>query len=235
MTATPRKRAALIAAAVLGFGLAAAPAIAEPPSWAPAHGWRAKHGHDHHRHAREYEYEYEYESEYERDDDDYYDDRDDDDLWDDRWDDRRTPIYGGAGDFLRCNRELAGQIVGGATGAVVGSTIGKGDGRLIATGAGALIGVLLGGEIGRSLDGQDRACVGRTLETVPTGRTVAWRNPDTGGTYRTTPTETFQTRSGQYCREYTTTARVAGRQQQVYGTACRRPDGSWEIVSRKTR
>ena len=199
-------------------------AIAEPPSWAPAHGWRAKHGHDHghhHKHKRKYEYEVEREYEYEYDDD--YDDR------------RRAPIYGGGGDFLRCNRDLAGQIVGGAVGAAVGSQFGKGDGQLIATGAGALIGVLLGGEIGRSLDAQDRACVGRTLETVPTGQTVAWRNPDTGADYRTTPRRTYQTDSGRYCREYTTSATVGGRQQQVYGTACRQPDGSWEIVSRQVR
>jgi surface antigen len=207
------------------LGTLAPTAIAEPPSWAPAHGWRAKHGHDHghrHKHKRKYEYEVEREYEYEYDDD-YYEDR------------RRAPIYGGGGDFLRCNRDLAGQIVGGAVGAAVGSQFGKGDGQLVATGAGALIGVLLGGEIGRRLDAKDRACVGRTLETVPTGQTVAWRNPDTGADYRTTPRRTYQTDSGRYCREYTTSATVGGRQQQVYGTACRQPDGSWEIVSRQVR
>ncbi len=204
------------------LGTLAPTAFAEPPSWAPAHGWRAKHGHEHgHRHKskRKYEVEREYEDDY----DDRYDDR------------RRAPIYGDGGGFLRCNRELAGQVVGGAVGAAVGSQFGKGDGQLVATGAGALIGVLLGGEIGRSLDAQDRACVGRTLETVPTGQTVAWRNPDTGADYRTTPRRTYQTDSGRYCREYTTSATVGGRQQQVYGTACRQPDGSWEIVNRQVR
>jgi surface antigen len=229
-----RKILAALLIAVLalgGLGATAPTAFAEPPSWAPAHGWRAKHGHDHgHKHKRKYEYEVE--REYEYDDDDY----DDDDCYDDDYEDRRrAPIYGGGGDFLRCNRELAGQVVGGAVGAAVGSQIGKGDGQLIATGAGALIGVLLGGEIGRSLDAQDRACVGRTLETVPTGQTVAWQNPDTGADYRTTPRRTYQTDSGRYCREYTTSASVGGRQRQVYGTACRQPDGSWEIVSRRVR
>ena len=28
--------------------LAAAPVLADPPHWAPAHGWRAKHHHSHH-------------------------------------------------------------------------------------------------------------------------------------------------------------------------------------------
>ena len=195
-------------------------AFAEPPSWAPAHGWRAKQGHQHgHHHKSKRKYEVEREYEYA----DAYGDR------------RRAPISGDGGGFLRCNRELAGQVVGGALGAAVGSQFGKGDGQLVATGAGALIGVLLGGEIGRSLDAQDRACVGRTLETVPTGQTVAWRNPDTGADYRTTPRRTYQTDGGRYCREYTTSATVGGRQQQVYGTACRQPDGSWEIVNRQVR
>jgi surface antigen len=219
-----RKILATLLIALLAFGgvgAGAPTAFAEPPSWAPAHGWRAKHDHGH-KHKRKRNYEVEVEREYEYDDD-YYEDR------------RRAPIYGGSGGFLRCNRELAGQVVGGAVGAAVGSQIGKGDGQLIATGAGALIGVLLGGEIGRSLDEQDRACIGRTLETVPTGQTVAWRNPDTGADVRATPRRTYQTDSGRYCREYTTSASVAGRQQQVYGTACRQPDGSWEIVSRQVR
>ena len=195
-------------------------AFAEPPSWAPAHGWRAKQGHQHghhHKSKRKYEVEREHEN------DDSYDDR------------RRAPISGDSGGFLRCNRELAGQVVGGAVGVAVGSQFGKDDGQLVATGTGALIGVLLGGEIGRSLDALDRACVGRTLETVPTGQTVAWRNPDTGANYRTTPRRTYQTDGGRYCREYTTSATVGGRQQQVYGTACRQPDGSWEVVNRQAR
>ena len=37
--------------------------------------------------------------------------------------------------------------------------------------------------------------------------------------------------SGRYCREYTTEAVVGGRTKQVYGTACRQPDGSWQLVS----
>ena len=37
----------------------------------------------------------------------------------------------------------------------------------------------------------------------------------------------------QYCREYTKTVTIGGRQQQAYGTACYQPDGSWEIVDLK--
>jgi surface antigen len=201
-----RAALSLFAAALIALGGLAgapAPAGAEPPSWAPAHGWRAKHGQGH-TPAR-------------------YDDRDRR-----RYEERR-PLFTETGQWLRCNRELAGQVLGGAVGAVIGSGIGDGDERLIAAGTGALIGVLLGGEIGRQLDQADRACFGQTLESVPTGRTVAWRNPDSGALMRTTPVDSYRNAAGRQCREYQATATVQGRERQVYGTACRQDDGTWEI------
>jgi hypothetical protein len=35
---------------------------------------------------------------------------------------------------------------------------------------------------------------------------------------------------GQNCREYQTETVIEGRKQPAYGTVCRRPDGSWQIV-----
>ncbi|MBE0617447.1 MAG: hypothetical protein IH608_05920, partial [Proteobacteria bacterium] len=58
---------------------------------------------------------------------------------------------------------------------------------------------------------------------------VAWQNPDTRTAYEVTPLATYQ-EGDRYCREYTATARIAGEPQQIYGTACRQPDGSWELV-----
>lgn len=40
-----------------------------------------------------------------------------------------------------------------------------------------------------------------------------------------------QAQAEEYCREYTKTVSVGGGTEQAYGTACLRPDGSWEIVS----
>ncbi|MGE0109385.1 MAG: glycine zipper 2TM domain-containing protein [Bdellovibrionales bacterium] len=37
-------------------------------------------------------------------------------------------------------------------------------------------------------------------------------------------------RNGQYCREFTQTIMIDGDLQESYGTACLRPDGSWQIV-----
>ena len=37
--------------------------------------------------------------------------------------------------------------------------------------------------------------------------------------------------SKEHCREYTKNVSINGRLEQAYGTACRQPDGSWEIVN----
>lgn len=214
---------AFLIALTMAVASAAAPATAEPPAWAPAHGWRAKHGHLHDHHRHRYEHRYRYEQRY-RDEYRYRDEH--------RHHTRRGDWTGGrtsGPDPLRCRRELAGQVAGGAIGAIVGSNIGDGRGQLVAIGTGALIGVLVGGQIGSHLDRSDRACLRGSLEHVRSGRSVAWRNPDTGAHYRTTPVSTYRTQAGRYCREYTTTATVGGRRQQVYGTACRQPDGDWEL------
>jgi surface antigen len=45
------------------------------------------------------------------------------------------------------------------------------------------------------------------------------------------PLRNFQDTSGHYCREYQRMANIGGVPQQVYGTACILPDGSWPIVN----
>jgi surface antigen len=44
------------------------------------------------------------------------------------------------------------------------------------------------------------------------------------------PSRTYQTASGQYCREFQQTVTIAGEENQGFGTACRQSDGSWKIV-----
>lgn len=125
------------------------------------------------------------------------------------------------------NNEQSGVILGAIAGGVLGNQIGHGSGKVLATGLGIMIGAAAGGNIGRHMDRQDRASVARTLENSPTGRPYSWRNPDSGNQYTVTPTRTYET-SGSPCREYTTTAMIGGKQEQVYGTACRQRDGSWK-------
>jgi surface antigen len=168
-----------------------------PPPWAPAHGYRRKHGyhrHDHHYHG-----------------------------------------YGGPlpldFDLGRCNREAIGRILGGGAGAAIGSTIGDGRGRLVAIATGAIFGTLLGGTIGRQMDEADRYCMGTVFEQASDGERIIWDGPRRDTRYAVTPRETYQTQSGRYCREYQAEAWVGGRKVDTYGTACRQPDGAWQIVN----
>ena len=203
-TAHPRKaprrlRWALLAVCATALAapeFAAAPALADPPSWAPAHGWRAKQKNKPKR-QRSY----------------------------------AAPTVSAPRISLgECNRELVGGLLGGAAGALAGSRIGKGTGKLAATAVGTVLGMLVGGSIGRAMDQVDQSCVGRVLEQAPTGRTVAWRNPDNGGAYQVTPSRSYTDSSGEYCREYTATATIGGQTQNTYGTACRQPDGTWRMI-----
>ncbi len=189
-------RSALIAAMAISF-IASAPAgtaFAEPPPWAPAHGYRAKNP--------DFGAQYQY------------------------------PDI----DLGTCNRGLSSsQLVGGALGAIVGgllgSKVGKGKGKLAATAAGTLLGALAGASLAQSMDTADNECIRKALDAAPDQQEVAWQNPDANAQYKVTPVKSYNARDGRYCREYITEAVVGGRTEQVYGTACRQPDGAWQIVN----
>ena len=132
-------------------------------------------------------------------------------------------------------KEFMGGLLGAAVGGLAGAQIGKGTGQLAATAGGAILGGLIGMEAGKSLDKADRMYATRSysqaMERNPTGTSTGWSNPDSGNYGTVTPTRTYQQSSGRYCREFIQTVTVAGSKQQMYGTACRQPDGSWEIVN----
>lgn len=127
------------------------------------------------------------------------------------------------------NKQDAGVATGAVLGGLLGSQFGQGGGAIAATIGGALIGGFLGGAIGHSMDKADQAHMMQALNSSPTGRPVSWRNPDSGNYYQVTPTRTSFQGNGQPCREYTSTATIGGKRQQIYGTACRQADGSWQV------
>lgn len=127
------------------------------------------------------------------------------------------------------NHEDIGTLAGGVVGGLVGSQFGGNSGKVAAAAGGALIGAFLGGNIGRAMDKIDRMEMQRALETAPSGKTVAWKNPDTGNRYTVRPTKTYYLNTQQPCREYVTQAVIDGRVEEVRGTACRQPDGSWKV------
>lgn len=133
------------------------------------------------------------------------------------------------------NKEQVGTIGGAILGGVLGSKVGKGTGNGIAIGAGTLLGAYLGSETGKSLDRADMNFYNRTsqkaLETGQPGETLPWSNPKTGNRGTVTPQRYYQQDDGRYCREYQQSITVGGKKQEGYGTACRQPDGSWEVVT----
>ncbi len=187
-----RRNLAAALAAILAIAWAA-PALADPPPWAPARGYRAQQAAPRVHQP----------------------------------DIVVAPVI----DFGTCYRERLGQLLGGAAGAAVGSQFGSGDGQVAATIGGAIIGLLVGGSVGRSMDELDQHCVGQVLEYAEDGQAVDWYNPDSGVPYQVTPTHTYQGAQGQYCRDYTTMVTIDGLNQQRVGTACRRSDGLWELIS----
>jgi len=113
---------------------------------------------------------------------------------------------------------------------LAGSTIGDGRGQVAATLGGLLVGAAIANSLSGGFDQADYGCAVQTFEHAPTGQPVVWDNPNLGARYTMVPTRTFQADEGRYCREFTNRAEIGGRTQSVYGTACRQPDGSWEIV-----
>lgn len=131
-------------------------------------------------------------------------------------------------------KEGVGAVLGAAGGGLLGAQFGSGSGQLAATALGVLAGALLGSNVGRGLDDVDQmrqaAAAQAAFEASPSGIPSTWDNPDSGNYGSITPTRTYQTTSGNYCREFTQTVSVGGQQQQAYGTACRQPDGTWKIT-----
>ena len=132
-------------------------------------------------------------------------------------------------------KQQMGTIVGAGLGALAGSQIGHGKGQLAAVAIGTLIGAGIGNSVGKSLDKADRLAMQQAqyeaFENNPSGTAEVWHNPDSGNSGSLTPRPAYQNDDGQYCREFTQTITVGGEQQEGYGTACRRPDGSWEIMN----
>ena len=136
-----------------------------------------------------------------------------------------------------CSGQGEKQKVGTGTGAVLGGLLGaqfgSGTGQLIATGAGVFIGALIGSEVGKSMDEVDRMKANQAINrahSAPIGETITWNNPDSGNSGTVTPMRDGTTASGAYCREFQQTVTIGGETEQAFGTACRQPDGSWQIV-----
>ena len=155
---------------------------------------------------------------------------------------RFVPIVGAALLLSSCStmtegiqdnpKAVLGSLLGGAAGAGIAAAAGGGTGAMLGAGLG---GMLIGGLIGNRLDARDKKMASQAaqqaFENNRAGQSTAWTNPDNGHSGTITPTRTTQLANGQYCREYKQTVSIGGEQHQAYGTACRQPDGTWQIQS----
>ena len=136
----------LMAAAVAFTGISATPAAADPPRWAPAHGY-------HDRHDR---------ADYYRASDRRYRDRDRG-LYDDRGyyrEPRRVrrgdAVWQGRDGRYYCRRDngTTGLIIGAAGGALIGREVDSQGSRTVGT----ILGAALGGLLGREIDRGNARC-----------------------------------------------------------------------------
>jgi surface antigen len=89
---------------------------------------------------------------------------------------------------------------------------------------------LFAGLLAARADAQAIGAAGQdALENARSGTVVTWRDPDDGTSGSFVPRPAFQDASGRICREFDQTVAIGGRPQQVRGTACRRPDGWWQL------
>ena len=133
--------------------------------------------------------------------------------------------------FETNQKAIIGGVGGAAAGGLIASALHANTAGVI---GGMILGGLIGGAVGDRMDAADRREANRAtyaaLESKSTGTTTGWQNPDSGNSGAVTPIRTYQARGGEYCREYEQKVTVSGETQTAYGTACRQPDGNWQVV-----
>ncbi len=128
-------------------------------------------------------------------------------------------------------KAVLGGVAGAGAGAGIAALAGAGTGWILGA---AALGALFGGAIGHGLDQRDKQIAAQSAQQAfeynRTGQGAQWQNPDSGNYGAITPTRTYQRGDGRYCREYTQEVFIDGQRHEAYGTACRQPDGSWQII-----
>jgi len=125
------------------------------------------------------------------------------------------------------NKAQSGAGLGALTGATVGALTSKNKVSGAAIGAG--IGLLLGYMVGNEMDKHDKEQIGKVLEEQPSGKPMAWKNPDTGTQYEATPSPAYMQNDKVY-RDIYIKANVEGQEKDVKAKAYRNPDGTWVLV-----
>ncbi|MBF0463244.1 MAG: glycine zipper 2TM domain-containing protein [Magnetococcales bacterium] len=134
-----------------------------------------------------------------------------------------TPFLSGCQNMAQQGAGV-GALGGGLAGSLMGPSKDRGRNALI----GAAVGGLVGYAVGNEMDKNDRTRLNQTLETAPSRQKTTWVNPDTRAQYTVVPQPVYQS-EGRECRQAEISSVINGKAETVVKTACRRPDGQWEI------
>ena len=131
-------------------------------------------------------------------------------------------------------KQSVGTVTGMLLGAKVANDLSKGSkNEGLWTMAGVTLGAFMGNEIGAALDQQDllmaRSAQNQALEYNKMNQRSSWNNPDSWNSGMIYPTNTYQN-GNQPCREFMQEINIGGEIHKAFGRACRRSDGTWDLV-----
>jgi surface antigen len=131
-----------------------------------------------------------------------------------------------------CSGTEQGVGIGVVSGSLLGAVLGRGVGGAV---AGAAIGGVLGGVLGNALSKKDKQILRRDTDySLDSGQSVQWQGERARGFISSG--QAYQNSRGFYCREYTQKIIIDGKEQVIFGRACRvdrNPDGSGVWVDEK--
>ena len=90
-----------------------------------------------------------------------------------------------------------------------------------------------GSALASAMEDSDRLSLTRAMDTLATGDQVSWRNDQTGNSYTVKASRWFSGNSGA-CREFDATGEIKGNKEAAHGTACKRGDGTWNLMAKTT-
>lgn len=128
------------------------------------------------------------------------------------------------------NNAQTGSMLGAVLGGVAGNQFGEGDGKTVATIAGTMLGSYLGSQYGAQFDARDQQYLNQSLYS---GRSASWQNPNTGYNYNVTPGQTYRANYNNQstnCRNANVVGTIDGRQQNVQMQVCQDANGQWQAV-----
>lgn len=180
-------------------------AFADPPSHAPAHGWRQKNDPTYADYTGKQAPKFNGISQ--------------------GWQSDYGVLSG------MCQTQEISQAAGAVVGASIGSQIGQGNEQVVATIIGAAVGGWLAGQAAKEFGSIDKACFAQALELGKPGTPVAWSNPIYQ--YQVTPWNQFNFQ-GKTCRDvdiYSKSFHTTERAQNQRLKACLVAPGKWEIIN----